>query len=165
MPNLALRAFRRKIGGMNAMSRKILLPLPILMALVACASTLTSIGYLQSDLLPVGSLSTIEGLVQDPSGDRLGGAVVTIQAKGTKTSAVVATDAQGHFAFDELAAGEYEIDIKHDKSGAKIRHFIVSARTAIHITIRTSTAFNLKSTTSGVEVREGKDRLKEVHNM
>jgi hypothetical protein len=150
---------------MNAMSRKAYLPLLMLMALVGCASTLASIVDLQTAALPAGSLSTFEGLIVDPAGERLEGAVVTVRAKGSKGGASATTDAEGHFALRGLEAGEYEIDIKHEKSSARIRYLAVPAQTLLHATLKTSPSANLKSTTTGVEVREGKGRIKEVHNL
>lgn len=77
---------------------------------VILAVILTSIASLASGAVqaPAGSIS---GTVKDPSGAVIVGAQVTIRNDATREARTAATNNEGRFKFDNLAAGNYTITV------------------------------------------------------
>jgi hypothetical protein len=60
------------------------------------------------------SAAVVEGVVKDPSGTAVPGAAVILKNSETAMSENALTDAQGHFAFADVAPGKYVLTIQHD---------------------------------------------------
>src|SRR5260370_38529741 len=61
-----------------------------------------------------GSALSISGSVVDPSNASVAGARVTLKKAGEASPRVATADTGGAFRFDGLAAGGYEIEIRHE---------------------------------------------------
>ena len=76
---------------------------PSLLLAVIC------LGFLAGEAVAQTSRATIRGIVLDQTGARLPGVDITVLREDTNETRRGVSDAQGHFAFPELAAGSYTI--------------------------------------------------------
>src|SRR5260370_239681 len=60
------------------------------------------------------SALSISGSVVDPSNASVAGAKVTLRKAGEAAPRLATADASGAFRFDAPAAGDYEIEIRHE---------------------------------------------------
>ncbi len=82
------------------------------------------------------STGTISGVVQDPSGATIPGAMVTIKNVDTGTARALTSDSGGRYTAPDLAPGNYEVQ-------AQISGFQTEVRTGIELTVGRQEVVNL----------------------
>ncbi|HJQ32039.1 MAG TPA: carboxypeptidase regulatory-like domain-containing protein [Pyrinomonadaceae bacterium] len=95
-----------------------------LIALAACVALLTilppAFGAQQS------AAATLKGVVTDPNGAVVSGAVVTLTQTSTGVTREATTDGEGFYTLTNLAAGDYRLEVK--KTGFRVLPINVSLR-------------------------------------
>jgi carboxypeptidase family protein len=81
----------------------------------AKAPAASETGHSNPTTLHTSSLSSVSGVVVDPSGAVVSGATVTLHRKGHDSEQSIKTDTAGAFRFDGLSVGEYEIHVDQDE--------------------------------------------------
>ncbi len=88
--------------------------------LAGCAILLASLTCAQV------TTATLAGVVTDPSGGAISGAIVTINQTQTNVSGTRTTGAEGEFAFDFLRIGTYSVTVEapgfkgHERRGLEL---------------------------------------------
>ena len=85
----------------------------------------------------------IGGLVEDPTGALVPGAKVTLVQLGQNQTRQITSDAQGHYEFDNLVAGQYLLI-------AAAPGFSTAKSEAVTVNIGTITSYNFKLQTGSV---------------
>jgi Tfp pilus assembly protein PilF len=83
-------------------------------SLSVSASLAVSFGLLLFSLPAFGQTTTIEGIVKDPDGKPLQGAVVMIERTDIKGSYPLKTDKKGHYGHYGLPMGTFDVTVKVD---------------------------------------------------
>src|SRR5688572_25007182 len=69
-------------------------------------------GLIASSAFAQGSVTRVAGTVKDPQGAAISGATVTLTDSATKTVKTATTGDDGAFAFNDLRAGMYAVDVE-----------------------------------------------------
>jgi hypothetical protein len=78
----------------------------------------------------------LSGTVRDPSGALIGGAEVTISNPASSETKTTKADAQGHFTFDALSAGDYQLTVRRDGFETAQRTVTVGSEPKLDIDIQ-----------------------------
>ncbi len=96
----------------------------------------------------LGGAGTVQGTIKDPTGGVMQAVVVEIGNPVSGFSRTAATDAAGHYVFNNLAPNTYEIIVS--AQGFKTLRHSVEVQTAVPITV--DLTLDLAGTTSSVDV-------------